>query len=112
MSYTEIANKVRNAILATDGELDCRCALASNLVMRLVEGGTIVDGMFNGNQHFWVLVETEEGAVVFDATAEQFGAEGVYVGPLTEDYEIRYLLSATEIESSCDDEACWAQVAA
>lgn len=79
-------------MVALYGDLDCRCGHACNMLLDLIPG-SIAEGTWNGNAHFFFLVDGEDGElIVIDPTVEQFGEETAYVGPMTEAYEIQTIL--------------------
>jgi hypothetical protein len=56
------------------------CVLATLCLGAVIEGGEIVDGYYDHLPHTFLRV----GPLIVDITADQFGEDDIYVGPLIE----------------------------
>ena len=108
----QLAHDLKAAILEVEGDLEYRCALAANIVCKLVPEAEHVKGTYNGEQHHYAALAVEGELVVIDATVGQFpDAPDVFVGIATEEWQgVSY--GNTQLPSGCDDQAVMAAMSA
>ena len=108
----KLAHDLRDSILEVEGDLEYRCALAANIVCRLVPEAEHMKGTYNGEQHHYAALDVEGELVIVDATVGQFAdAPEVFVGVATADWAgVSY--GNTQLPSGCDDQAVMQAMAA
>lgn len=108
----KLAHDLRDSILEVEGDLEYRCACATNIICRLIPEAEHVKGSFNGEQHHYAALDVEGELVIVDATVGQFAdAPEVFVGIPTEEWAgVSY--GNTQMESGCADEAVMQAMAA
>lgn len=100
-----LAHDLKAAILEVEGDLEYRCALATNIVCRLLPEAEHIKGCYNGEQHHYAALDVEGELVIVDATVSQFtDAPEVFVGVATAEYE-GVSWGNCQMESGADDEA-------
>lgn len=82
--YANVGNTRRFVAKAKDIFPHGNCGLAS-LYLKKELGGQIVQGIYGGHEHTFLLVD----GTVIDITSDQFGGPKVYVGPLQSPWSLR-----------------------
>lgn len=108
----QLAHDLKAAILEVEGDLEYRCALATNIVCMLVPEAEHVKGTYNGEQHHYAALAVEGELVVVDPTVGQFpDAPPVFVGTPTAAWQ-GASFGNTQVPSGCNDEAVMAAMSA
>lgn len=108
----KLAHDLRDSILEVEGDLEHRCACATNVICKLLPEAEHMKGTYNGEQHHFAALDVEGELVVIDATVGQFpDAPSIFVGTPTAAWEgVSY--GNTQMESGCNDEAVMQAMAA
>ena len=108
----QMAHDLKASILEIEGDLEYRCALATNILCQLLPEADHMKGHYNGEQHHYAAMDIRGELIIIDATIGQFDdAPEVFVGVATGEYDgLSY--GNTQIESGCEEAPVIAAMAA